>query len=219
MGIIHQKQSISMSRTVVVLGTFVLSLSGSMAYAGTQCYDFSNPPVGTKYAVGETVNARHSKINLQQFMTVNGPSQSGVQEAEVIQSNIAQGGSAPSLKLTSVVAQVIPHKRVKEITMKYAENVGISGQHDINLGANGERRVWHGTLDQLDGQVLGKQKFGGKVRVSVTADPVPGGYWRRGTLTLTSLGAKNPLFPNKGIQVMAMGQPSQLVVDDFCATE
>ncbi len=182
-------------------------------------YDFSGPTVGTKYRVGETVNAKHSVINVQQFRTTNGPSQSAVQEAEVIQSNLAQGGSPPALKFTSVVAQVVPQKRAQKITMKYAENVGITGQHDINLGANGERRVWHGTLDQLDGQVLGKQKFGGKVKVSVTADPVPGGYWRRGTLTLTSIGGQIPLFPNKGIQVIAMGQASQYVVDDFCITE
>lgn len=213
-------RSIDMGRTFAIFVALVLATGVPVAQADTQCYDFSGPAIGTKYHIGDTVNAKHSVIHLQKFRTMNGPSESGVQEAEIIQSNLPQGEGPPSLKFTSIVAQVVPQKKVKEITMKYAENVGVTGQHTINFGVNGERRVLHGTLGQLDGQILGDPQRGGKVKVSVTANPDGNGsYWIRGNLTLRSIAGPGPLFPNKGIQVMAMGEASQFVIDDYCITE
>jgi hypothetical protein len=220
MKLLSLKTTYNVNRVFGAIASMALFLSSPVVYAGMQCYDFSGPAVGTTYQLGQTMNARHSDINLQKFQTLNGPSNSNVQQAEVVQSAIAQGEMPPALKLTSIVTQIVPQKPAREITMKYAENVGQTGQHDINFGANGERKVLHGTLGQLNGQVFGNPQNGGKVRVTVTSNPEGNGsYWIRGTLTLTSISPPGPLFPNKGIKMMAIGFASQGIIDDFCITE
>ena len=81
----------SQSRTAVV-GAFIVALSGSVAYAGTQCYDFSGPAPDTVYQIGQTVNARHSVIHLQQLMTENGPMNPG--DAKIENTPLPAGASA-----------------------------------------------------------------------------------------------------------------------------
>jgi len=214
---IQQQPSIKASRTTAVMGAFILALSGSAAYAGTQCYDFSGPAPDTVYQIGQTVNARHSVIHLQQLMTDNGPMNPG--DAKIENTPLPQG-QVPALGLQRIVTQVVPQKRVHRVTFKFAENTGADDQQVWNFGANGDRRIWKGRLSELNGQYLGKQQYGGRVRVTVNAVPdsqtLP--TWVRGTVTLEA-DPVVPLFPNRGIGVFAMGRSSQLKIDDVCLTE
>ena len=122
--------------------------------------------------------------------------------------------AAPSLKLTSIVAHLVPQERVKKVTLKYAENLGQNGRHDLNFGVNGQKRVWSGALGQLDGKVMGDFKHRGKVRISASA--IPGGngsYWVRGALSLQPV---NGSLLGQGIQDFELGGASQVVIDHVC---
>ncbi len=214
---IHQQPSRKASRTMAVMGAFVLALSGSVAYGGTQCYDFSGPAPDTVYQIGQTVNARHSVIHLQKLMTDDGPMNPG--DARIENTPLPQG-QVPALGIQRIVTQVVPQKRVQRVTFKFAENTGPDDQQVWNFGANGDRRVWKGRLSELNGQYLGKPEYGGRVRVTVNAVPdsqtLP--TWVRGTVTLEADPAV-PLFPKRGIGVFAMGRSSQLKIDDVCLTQ
>ena len=206
------KRSIARGCASGLLGA-VVALSGT-AWGGTQCYDFNGPAVGTTYHVGRTVNAKHATIHMEKFRTTNGPSQSKVQAGEIVNSDLPRGGGAPSLKLTSIVAHVVPKKKVKKVTMKYAENLGQNGRHNLNFGVNGQNRVWNGALGQLDGKVMGDRDHGGKVKISVSAVPDGNGsYWVRGALTLQAIGG--PLS-GQGIQGFRFGAASQGLFDRIC---
>ena len=123
------------------------------------------------------------------------------------------------MKITSIVAQVVPQKPVREVTLKYAENPGHTGRHDINFGVNGQRRVWHGRLARLDGAVMGDRRHGGKVKVSVTANRAGNGsYWVRGTLKLQALPDRPIPGRQNGIAAFEIGEATQLFVDEVCIT-
>ena len=106
------------------------------------------------------------------------------------------------------------------VTMKFAENTGITDQQLWNVGVNNERKIWKGQLSTLDGQSLGESPYGGRVRIAVggVVDPRPDSYWVRGMVTLVS-DPVNPLIPNRGIQMFSFGRSSQLLIDDVCMTE
>jgi len=215
---LKQQQSAIASRTVAVMGAFILALSGSVVYAGTQCYDFSGPAPDTTYQVGQTVNAKHSVIHLHRFQTENGPSTTPNPEARIVNSVLSQG-QVPSLSISQIVTQVVPQKRVQRVTLKFAENTGLGDNQLWNFGVNGEQRIWHGQLAHLNGQKMGQANVGGRVRVSVDAVPdsqtLP--TWVRGTLTLEA----DPTLPlpNRGIQTFSIGRSSTLNIDDVCVTE
>ncbi len=217
MNIIHLTSSTTLGRTLGVLGVFVCMLSASVAQAGTKCYDFSNPPVGTEYHIGDTLNLRHSVVNVRQLVNKDGPASNANSMAVIHAGNLPQGG-APSLWMKSIVAQVIPKKLVKEMTFKFAQNLGTDpSKRIVNIGANGERVTFNGSLGRMDGKVLGKPGHGGKVRLSVSATPDGGdSHWVRGTVTLKRVGI--PL-PNKGVKQFSFGASTQLHIDDVCIEE
>ncbi len=207
MNAIHHKSSSVLGRTLGILGVFTCVLSVSVAQAGTKCYDFSGPEVGTKYEKDQKLDTRYATINLQHFRTTNGPSTFGVQEAEISDYDHAQGG-APSLRMTSIVSQIVPKKPVKKITLKYAENTG--GAYQQNFGVNGERRVLEGGLAQINKQTFGKRRFGGPAQVLVTSEPH--GNFVRGTVEVNAIRGGS-------IKYIAFGGSSQLFIDNVCMTE
>ena len=210
--------SLTFRRTLGTLGIAACLLSVSVAQAGTKCYDFSNPPVGTEYHIGDTLNLRHSVINVRQLVNRDGPASNDSAVAVIHAGNLPQGG-APSLRMSSIVAQVIPKKLVKKMTLKFAQNLGSDpSKRIVNIGVNGQRLTMNGSLGRADGKVLGKANMGGKVRVSVNATPDGGdSYWVRGTVTLKSA---SPLpLPRKGIKQFSFGASTQLFIDDVCITE
>lgn len=214
---IDLKSSTTMRHAVGVTAALVFTASGSVVHAGTHCYDFSGPAEGTTYQVGQTVNARHSVINLKTLRTEDGSSQDPG-EAEIRRSGLPQG-DPPSLWMHSITAHVVPQKRVQQVTLAFAENTGQDDRQTWNLGVNGEQRVWQGRLARLNNEKIGEDRFGGKVQVSVNAAPdspdLP--TWIRGTLTLEA----DPLLPvpNRGIQTFSIGRSSQLFIDNVCITE
>lgn len=216
MKLISLRTSILSGCILATMGTFLIPLPRTVAQTTPQCYDFSGPAEGTIYPLGKTINARYSTINLQKFMTINGPSQYGVQQAQIINNTALAQGDA--LKLTSIVTQVKPNQTAKKVTFYFAENLGINGEHDINFGVNGKHLVWRGRMDQLDGKIIGLPQFGGKVKISVNAQQDPDGNWNRGTVTLKSLTGLPLLGVQRGINVFAKGAASQLIIDDVCMT-
>lgn len=218
MNALHHKSSAMFRRIVGTLGVAACLLSVSVAQAGTKCYDFSNPPVGTEYHIGQTLNLRHSVINVRELINRDGAASNDSAVAVIHAGNLPQGG-APSLRMTSIVAEVIPNNLAKKMTLKFAQNLGSDpSKRIVNIGVNGQRLSMNGSLGRADGKVLGKANMGGKVRVSVNATPDGGdSYWVRGTVTLRSA---SPLpFPQKGITQFSFGASTQLFIDDVCIEE
>lgn len=183
-----------------VLGAMVFAFSGSLAHAGQECYDFSDLPVGSQYQRGDTVNAEHSVATLRQFyVSENQPSLQESQVAEVVSSNIPQGG-APSLKLYSINVQLTPTTPVQEIRLRFAENTG--GAYIQNFEVNGQKRVLQGGLSQLH------QTTTGNAKIHVTAAP-GGGNFIVGTLEMRA---------NQGTSIasFSIGGNSQFFIDDVC---
>lgn len=190
-----------------------LALSGNLAQAATECYDFEKPAVGTQYRVGDTVNAAHSVITL--YPLFDEALQPGARDghAEITELNLLQ--TPPSLRLASRISlRIVPQKRIKRVTLNYAENTGADNNQLLNLGVNGELRAWRGTLSVQNGQHMGTIDAGGQVNVSVTHQ-AGGGNWVTGTLTLES----DPVFPwlpGRGIETIMIGRSSQLILDKVC---
>ncbi len=217
-----QKQSTSMSPKVTIIGALVLALSGAVSHAETYCYDFSNF-VSTGHQVGDTISTEHGDINLLEVFEENlnpmQPNPSGLTSYHNVP--IPGQGETPSLKNHGgFTVQVVPNTRMSAVTLKFAENTGITDQQLWNVGVNNEREIWRGQLSALDGLSLGESTFGGRVRIAVggVTDPRPNSYWVRGMMTLVS-DPVNPLLPNKGIEMFSFGRSSQLLIDDVCMTE
>jgi hypothetical protein len=198
MKVFHSNPSTSLGPVLGVLGA--LSLCVSFAHAGQECYDFSDLPLGSQYHLGDTVNAKHSVATLRQFyVNQNQPSQQANPVAEVVSSNIPQGG-APSLKLYSINAQLTPTSPVQEVRLRFAENTG--GAYIQNFEVNGQKRVLQGGLSQLH------QKTMGNAQIHVTAAP-GGGNFIVGTLEMRAL-------PGASIGTFSIGGNSQFFIDDVC---
>ena len=214
----NRNSSTTFSLALGILGALVCVLSGSVVQAGTKCYDFSSPEVGTEYHIGQSLNLRHSVINVRQLVNKEGPASNDTAMAVIHAGNLPQGG-APSLRMNSIVAQVVPNKLVKKMTLKFAQNLGSDPEFRlVNFGVNGERRAFKGSLEQMDGKVLGESGNGGKIRVSVSATPDGGdSHWVRGTVTLKP--TKGLPLPMKGIKQFSFGASSQLFIDDVCIEE
>ena len=207
MNALHHKSSIKFRRTVGTLGIAACLLSASVAQAsGPKCYNFNNPEVGTRYEKGQSLDLRHAKINIQQFLGTNGePSMHPDQHAEISSGNQPQAG-APSLRMVSIVSQIVPKKVVKRITLNYAENTG--GAYVQNFGVNGDRRVLQGGLAQINKQTFGKPRYGGSAQVFVTAKPSSGNYIQ-GTVDVKAA-------PGGSIKYVAFGGHSNFFVDRVC---
>lgn len=206
----NMKQSKKFGLAFGIIYILSFAIVGSAAHAGTKCYDFSKPAVGTRYEVPQTLNLRHSTVNFQTFLVEGDtPSQSNIQEAEISNTNIVQTGP-PSLLMHSIRAQVVPKKKVQRVRFSYAENTG--GAYIQNFGVNGQMLILHGGLANADGRELGKSENGGTASVSVTADPVGDGNWIVGTVELNAT-------QGSAIKFFSFGGNSQFVVDNVCISE
>ena len=189
----------------------VLAVKPSTADAASKCYDLDGPEVGTVYQVGDSIDTRHAVINMLEFRPAGELTAHPDPQAEIVDSDLPQAG-APSLKITSTVVQVRPKKPVQTITLNYAENTGPENSQKQVFAVNGDvRNDLIGGFAQLDGEEMGRAKFGGAARVEVTAepdDPAALPTWIRGTLTLTAL--------DQGISGFFIGANSQLLIDHVC---
>ncbi len=219
---INQKSSTSMSPRVAVMGALVLAFSGAVSHAETYCYDFSDFS-STDFRAGDTIPTQHGDINILEVFDENlnpmQPNPTGLTSYNNVP--IPGQGENPSLKNHGgLTIQVVPNSPMSTVTLKFAENTGITDQQLWNVGVNNERQIWRGQLSTLDGQSLGESPYGGRVRVAVggVVDPRPDSYWVRGMVTLAS-DPINPFIPNRGIQLFSFGRSSQLLIDDVCMTE
>ncbi len=217
---INQKPSTGTSSKVAVMGALVLALSGAVSHAETYCYDFSDF-ASTGYEVGDTISTEHGDINLLEVFNEDLnpmlPNPNGVASYNNVP--IPGQGKNPSLKnYGGFTIQVVPNSLISTVTLKFAENTGITDQQLWNFGVNNERRIWRGQLATLDGESLGESPYGGRVRMAVGGVQMPDSYWVRGMVTLAS-DPINPFIPNRGIQRFSIGRSSQLLIDDVCMTE
>lgn len=191
-----------------------LSMASFNASAASQCYSFDKMQEGRDFKVGDSVNAKRALIEFYPYFNENlEPVQDdGVAKIE----NNAILDSPPTLHLLSkILFRVTPNKRVKRVTVRYAENTGVDNNQIVNLGVNGELLSWRGTLGEKEGSNMGLVDVGGRVSVHVTREPHGDGNWVKGTLTLES-DPIYPWLPNRGIDRFALGRSSQLLVDDVC---
>ena len=217
---INQKPSTGTSPKVAVMGALVLALSGAVSHAETYCYDFSDF-ASMGYEVGDTISTEHGDINLLEVFNEDLnpmlPNPNGVASYNNVP--IPGQGENPSLKnYGGFTIQVVPNSLISTVTLKFAENTGITDQQLWNFGVNNERRIWRGQLATLDGESLGESPYGGRVRMAVGGVQMPDSYWVRGMVTLAS-DPINPFIPNRGIQRFSIGRSSQLLIDDVCMTE
>ena len=217
---INQKLSTSVSPKVAIMAAVVLAFSSVVSHAETYCYDFSNF-ANAGYEVGQTITTEHGDINLMEVFDENvnpmQPNPNGLTSYHNVP--IPGQGENPSLKNHGgFTIQVVPNSPMSAVTLKFAENTGITDQQLWNFGVNNERRIWRGKMSALDGQFLGESTFGGRVRIAVGGVQIPDSYWVRGMVTLAS-DPINPLLPDRGIQMFSIGRSSQLLMDDVCMTE
>ncbi len=188
-----------------------LAVKPSTADAASKCYDLDGPDVGQIYQVGDSVDTRHAVINILEFRPDGVPSGHPSPQAEIVDSDLPEAG-APSLRITSTVVQVRPKTPARTITLNFAENTGANDRQRQMFAVNGDvRNDLVGGFAQLDGEVMGRAKFGGTAKVTVTAeadDPAALPTWVRGTLTLTAL--------DNGISGFFLGANSQLFIDHVC---
>jgi len=201
-------------RLLSIATAICIALTGVNAQAATKCYTFDKPALGTQYEAGDVVNPQHATIQFFPYYNddVEPVEDSGM--AEISNSNIL--GTPPGLHLANkILMRVMPNKRIKKVTIDYAENTGADNNQIVNLGVNGEIRSWRGTLSEQNGQKMGRRDVGGQVSVTVTQEPHGDGNWVKGSVTLVS-DPVVPSLPDRGIDRFAFGRSSQLLVDNVC---
>lgn len=188
-----------------------LLVKPSTAAAASKCYDLDGPDIGQVYQVGDSVDTRHAVINMLEFRPAGELTAHPDPRAEIVDSDLPEAG-APSLRITSMVVQVRPKKPVQTITLNYAENTGPENSQRQVFAVNGDvRNDLIGGFAQLDGEEMGRPKFGGLASIAVIAgpdDPEALPTWIRGKLTLTAL--------DQGITGFFVGATSQLLIDHIC---
>jgi hypothetical protein len=165
-----------------------LCAASAASHAVEHCFDFSRMPVGTVYRLNDVYVDSLLEVHMRDFYWNGSPVKQGdANVVSVSNTSLALGG-APEIHTYLMNAQVVPNTPIRKVTMKIAQNVGVSGQSKVNLGVNGELREMAGLLSQADGKHMGMPGLDEvEVRVSLTPD---GGtsYWHRGTLSMKAIG-------------------------------
>jgi hypothetical protein len=154
------------------------------------CFDFSKQTTGTTWTVNQEIRTGFGKVVVREFV-IDGKKytpQTDVQTQylKVNSSQIAQG-SPPELHGSLINVQIVPDKPVRGISMKFAQQLGVTGQLPANLEVNGDRHDFRGALTEANGKEIGDAAKGvAKLRVNLVADAStpehPNSYWHRGTV-------------------------------------
>jgi hypothetical protein len=127
-----------MNRIIQAAVISALAAAGA-AHAQQKCYDFSGLAVGTKYHIGDTVNARHATITFEPYTMGGNPVGEAANFAEAQQAKIA-GGAPPEMGLKTLTVKVVPIQPVTRVRMKLAQNMTPTGGFGIsNFEVNGEK--------------------------------------------------------------------------------
>lgn len=154
------------------------------------CFDFSKQTTGTTWTVNQEIRTGFGKVVVREFV-IDGKKytpQTDVQTQylKVNSSQIAQG-SPPELHGSLINVQIVPDKPVRGISMKFAQQLGVTGQLPANLEVNGDRHDFRGALTEANGKELGDASKGkARLRVELVADAStpehPNSFWHRGTV-------------------------------------
>jgi hypothetical protein len=184
----------------------VVAAFSAPSFAKYDCYDFSGLAPGTRYTVGDVVNARHSTVSIRQYFFASGnPSTADERGVNVTTSKIA-GGAPPELGLYLVSAQVQPHKPIQKLRVKLAQSISQTGGFaHANIEVNGERHHSPNGFAGMNGRTIGQPAKG---RVSIVSSMAPhAGNWQNGTLELTAVSG--------GIESVTLGAHTWHM-DDYC---
>ena len=204
--------------------TFLFSLIGaaalgsSPAQAGETCYDFSQQTVGTKFLIGNTVQAEHLKVRFTdyRYTGVKADPGAGAQFVEAKNSMLA-GGSSPELYMYMTNMLIEPRNPVAQIRFRVGESRGGPNhplQGHANVIVNGKTHEVTGGLSNLDGREFG-DNANGKVLIEVPpmaqVGTDPDDHWWNGTMKVRAL-------PGSGkIKSFGIGG-APVAVDNVCFT-
>lgn len=174
-----------------------LAISGDAGKKGRRervCYDFSKQTAGTTWGVDQEIETNFGKVVVRDFV-IDGKKYTpqtdvATQYLKVNTSQIAQGAS-PELHGSLVNVQIVPRKPVRGISMKFAQQLGGTGQLPANLEVNGDRHDFRGALDAANGREMGNDSQGkAKLRVVLVPDSAPehpNSNWTRGTVEVRAV--------------------------------
>jgi hypothetical protein len=198
-----------MKRSTILLTLIgAATLGTSPAQAGETCYDFAKQPVGTKYTIGETIQAEHLKVRITDYMLTGvkanpGP---GAQFVEVSNTSLA-GSTGPELYSYLATMRIQPHTPVAQIRMRVGESQGGPYQGHANIEFNGAVREVTGSLALLDGKEWG-DGAGNSIRIE-SRQALRGGHRYDGMLKVRAVSGEIKSFGIGG---------AALAVDDVCFT-
>ena len=128
------------------------------ASAQYQCYDFSGLAVGSKYNIGDTVNANHATITFRPYTMSGNPVGGAANFAEAQQAKIA-GGAPPEMGIKTLTVQIVPNEPITRMRVKLAQNITPTGGYGTsNFEVNGERHEGP-SFASANGKRLGGAEF------------------------------------------------------------
>ncbi len=194
-----------MSRFLALPAAGLLLLAASLpaaAKGGPVCYGFDRQPEGAQWAVGDPIPIDDlGRVEVRELLVDGKPYGADTRFLRRVGNSIP-GGSAPAVYAKNVVLRLLPKAPVTRISMRVAQQPGAAGARPATVEVNGERHEFAGSLEQLDGRVLGAPAAARlKVRL-----PVADGAYEVGQLVVES---------KAGIRSFSIGA-AELHLDDVC---
>ena len=148
----------NMFRLVSIAAAVAAIAATAPAAAQYQCYDFSGLPVGTKYNIGDTVNANHATITFRSYHMNGNPVGGAANFAEAQQAKIA-GGAPPEMGMKTLTVQIVPNQPITRMRVKLAQSITPTGGFGTsNFEVNGERHEGP-SFASANGKRLGGAEF------------------------------------------------------------
>lgn len=179
----------------------VLALPAA-AKGGPVCYGFDRQPEGAQWTVDDTIPIQDlGRVEVRQLLVDGKPYGADTRFLRRVDNSIP-GGSTPAMYAKNVVLRLLPKAPVTRISMRVAQQPGAAGVRPATVEVNGERHEFAGSLEQLDGRVIGTPATARlKVRL-----PVADGAFEVGQLVVES---------KAGIRSFSIGA-AELHLDDIC---
>ena len=174
-----------------------VSPAAGSSTAERDCFDFSLLTPGTRYELGDTVQAAHATITIRDYLGSRAPADS---RGVWIANTRLAGGTAPELRTYLMNAQVMPDVPVREVTLNIAEASSGGAAPHANIEVNGDRYEVIGGLAGINGTVIGNSAAG-NAAVFVNLAPAAVGNWNVGTLELHATKGTIESFAFGGLQV------------------
>lgn len=159
-----------------ILAAIAVLIVAAPAAAQVQCYDFSGLAVGSKYHIGDTVNAQHATITFRPYTMSGNPVGGAANFAESQQAQIA-GGAAPEMAMKTLTVQIVPNQPITRMRVNLAQSITPTGGYGTsNFEVNGERHEGP-SFASANGKRLGGAEFSANFSNNA-------GNWHVGTVEL-----------------------------------